>query len=120
MLIKESYLLLAFPGFPFYTIGRFSNDLCRGNNLLIGTCQINGECTDNNGVAAGSCSSITNQAVCCICKYTTGRGKPFGLGLSRSFFLQFNALAAPAPAATTLTSITTTILRPMPAVDAVP
>lgn len=68
MLIKESYFA-RLAGFPFYTIGRFSNDLCRGNNLLIGTCQINGECTDNNGVAAGSCSSITNQAVCCICKY---------------------------------------------------
>ncbi|XP_034483153.1 uncharacterized protein LOC117788479 [Drosophila innubila] len=58
--------------FPFYTIGRFSNDICRGNNLLIGTCQINGECKDNNGVAAGSCSSITNQAVCCIYQRTCG------------------------------------------------
>ncbi|XP_064541255.1 uncharacterized protein LOC135430497 [Drosophila montana] len=58
--------------FPFYTIGRFSNDICLGNNLLMGTCVINGECTDNNGVAAGSCSTITNQAICCIYQRTCG------------------------------------------------
>ncbi|EDX09783.1 uncharacterized protein LOC6737360 [Drosophila simulans] len=58
--------------FPFYTIGRFSNDICVGNNLLLGTCVINGECTDNSGVAAGSCSSITAQAICCIYQRTCG------------------------------------------------
>ncbi|XP_017840026.2 uncharacterized protein LOC108597920 [Drosophila busckii] len=58
--------------FPFYTIGRFSNDLCLGNNLLMGTCMINGECKDNKGVAAGQCSSITQQAVCCIYQRTCG------------------------------------------------
>ncbi|KAH8364232.1 hypothetical protein KR084_004434 [Drosophila pseudotakahashii] len=58
--------------FPFYTIGRFSNDICTGNNLLLGTCVINGECSDNSGVAAGSCSSITAQAICCIYQRTCG------------------------------------------------
>ncbi|KAH8257033.1 hypothetical protein KR038_001735 [Drosophila bunnanda] len=58
--------------FPFYTIGRFSNDICTGNNLLLGTCVINGECSDNSGVAAGSCSSITSQAICCIYQRTCG------------------------------------------------
>ncbi|TDG53067.1 hypothetical protein AWZ03_000610 [Drosophila navojoa] len=63
--------------FPFYTIGRFSNDICLGNNLLMGTCMINGECKDNNGVAAGSCSTITNQAVCCIYQRTCGASTSF-------------------------------------------
>ncbi|EDV96211.1 uncharacterized protein LOC6556541 [Drosophila grimshawi] len=63
--------------FPFYTIGRFSNDICRGNNLLMGTCAIRGECTDNNGVAAGSCSTITSQAVCCIYQRTCGASTNF-------------------------------------------
>ncbi|XP_022218497.1 uncharacterized protein LOC111071456 [Drosophila obscura] len=58
--------------FPFYTIGRFSNDICVGNNLLLGTCVIDGECSDNNGVAAGSCSTITAQAICCIYQRTCG------------------------------------------------
>ncbi|XP_026847597.1 uncharacterized protein LOC6600581 [Drosophila persimilis] len=58
--------------FPFYTIGRFSNDICTGNNLLLGTCVIAGECTDNSGVAAGSCSTITTQAICCIYQRTCG------------------------------------------------
>ncbi|XP_030385030.1 uncharacterized protein LOC115632153 [Scaptodrosophila lebanonensis] len=58
--------------FPFYTIGRFSNALCTGNNRLTGTCVLSGECTDTTGVAAGSCSTITNQAVCCIYQRTCG------------------------------------------------
>ncbi|XP_034657705.1 uncharacterized protein LOC117894642 [Drosophila subobscura] len=58
--------------FPFYTIGRFSNDICTGNNLLLGTCVISGECSDNSGVGAGSCSTITSQAICCIYQRTCG------------------------------------------------
>lgn len=54
-------------GFPFYTIGRFPNDVCNGRNNLIGTCLVRGECRDNGGIFAGSCSTITTQAVCCTC-----------------------------------------------------
>ncbi|XP_039963800.1 uncharacterized protein LOC120776840 [Bactrocera tryoni] len=58
--------------FPFYTIGRFPNDVCVGANQLAGTCVVRGECSDNGGVAAGTCSTITTQAVCCI--YQLGCG----------------------------------------------
>ncbi|XP_075150257.1 uncharacterized protein LOC142224369 [Haematobia irritans] len=58
--------------FPFYTIGRFQNEVCTGKNNLFGTCMVRGECSDNGGVSAGSCSTITNQAVCCIYQKTCG------------------------------------------------
>lgn len=68
--------LLPVLGFPFYTIGRFQNEVCTGKNNLYGTCMVRGECTDNGGVSAGGCSSVTSQAVCCICKLA-GYIKPF-------------------------------------------
>lgn len=55
--------------FPFYTIGRFANDHCVGANQMQGTCVVRGECQDDGGIPAGSCSTVTNQAVCCICKF---------------------------------------------------
>ncbi|XP_036336598.1 uncharacterized protein LOC118746796 [Rhagoletis pomonella] len=58
--------------FPFYTIGRFANDVCTGANQLSGTCVVRGECSDNGGVAAGTCTTVTTQAVCCI--YQLGCG----------------------------------------------
>ncbi|KAM7357956.1 uncharacterized protein ACRADG_003105 isoform 1-T1 [Cochliomyia hominivorax] len=58
--------------FPFYTIGRFANEVCTGKNNLHGTCMVRGECADNGGVSAGGCSTITNQAVCCIYQKTCG------------------------------------------------
>ncbi|XP_065361164.1 uncharacterized protein LOC135954851 [Calliphora vicina] len=58
--------------FPFYTIGRFANEVCTGKNNLHGTCMVRGECADNGGVSAGSCSTITTQAVCCIYQKTCG------------------------------------------------
>lgn len=57
-----------FPGFPFYTIGRFQNAPCMGSNQLMGTCVLAGECSTSGGIATGSCNSITRQAVCCVCK----------------------------------------------------
>ncbi|XP_055376739.1 uncharacterized protein LOC129608957 [Condylostylus longicornis] len=63
--------------FPFYTIGRFSNDLCIGKNLMSGTCVIKGECSDNGGVATGSCSTITKQAVCCVYQQSCGTTTAF-------------------------------------------
>uniref|UniRef100_A0A182I6N7 CUB domain-containing protein n=1 Tax=Anopheles arabiensis TaxID=7173 RepID=A0A182I6N7_ANOAR len=50
--------------FPFYTIGRIANVPCTSPSGLSGTCLIAGECKDNGGLASGSCSSRTNQAVC--------------------------------------------------------
>ncbi|XP_055913510.1 uncharacterized protein LOC129947103 [Eupeodes corollae] len=58
--------------FPFYTIGRFTNDVCTGTNSMKGTCQVRGECMDGGGITAGSCSSITTQAVCCVYTATCG------------------------------------------------
>ncbi|XP_037936135.1 uncharacterized protein LOC119670086 [Teleopsis dalmanni] len=58
--------------FPFYTIGRFENQVCIGSNNLDGTCMLSGECSDNGGIAAGSCSTVTSQAVCCIYQKTCG------------------------------------------------
>lgn len=66
----QTFLLFTFnsSGFPFYTIGRFQNTPCQGKNKLLGTCVLDGECNKSGGIPAGSCSSITRQAVCCICK----------------------------------------------------
>uniref|UniRef100_A0A182JV11 CUB domain-containing protein n=1 Tax=Anopheles christyi TaxID=43041 RepID=A0A182JV11_9DIPT len=58
--------------FPFYTIGRIANVPCTSPSGLSGTCLIAGECKDNGGLASGSCSSRTNQAVCCV--YTKSCG----------------------------------------------
>lgn len=63
------------PVFPFYTLGRFQNTPCTGTNQLEGTCVLGGQCSDNGGIATGSCSPLTNQAVCCICGYTKNRRK---------------------------------------------
>lgn len=57
--------------FPFYTIGRFSNDVCTGTNSLVGTCLLGKQCDDLGGTSTGttSCSQTnTNQAACCICR----------------------------------------------------
>lgn len=54
-------------GFPFYTLGRFSQDACTSATQLTGTCVIKGECTDLGGTSSGGCGSAnTNQATCCI------------------------------------------------------
>uniref|UniRef100_A0AAG5D896 CUB domain-containing protein n=1 Tax=Anopheles atroparvus TaxID=41427 RepID=A0AAG5D896_ANOAO len=58
--------------FPFYTIGRIANVPCTSPSGLSGTCLIAGECRDNGGLASGSCSTRTNQAVCCV--YTQSCG----------------------------------------------
>uniref|UniRef100_A0A182QZP1 CUB domain-containing protein n=1 Tax=Anopheles farauti TaxID=69004 RepID=A0A182QZP1_9DIPT len=58
--------------FPFYTIGRIANVPCTSPSGLSGTCLIAGECKDNGGLASGSCSTRTNQAVCCV--YTQSCG----------------------------------------------
>ncbi|XP_049295387.1 uncharacterized protein LOC125770120 [Anopheles funestus] len=58
--------------FPFYTIGRIANVPCTSPSGLSGTCLIAGECKDNGGLASGSCSTRTNQAVCCV--YTKSCG----------------------------------------------
>ncbi|XP_029721877.2 uncharacterized protein LOC115263103 [Aedes albopictus] len=58
--------------FPFFTIGRIANTQCTGVNGLLGTCQVRGECDANGGIAMGACSSLTNQAVCCVFKATCG------------------------------------------------
>lgn len=55
--------------FPFYTIGRFQNTLCTGSNQLAGTCVLGGECADGGGIATGTCSTLTRQAVCCVCRF---------------------------------------------------
>lgn len=64
---RIQYVFL-FAGFPFYTIGRFLNTPCVGSNQLLGTCVLNGECRASGGIVTGSCSTITRQAVCCVCK----------------------------------------------------
>ncbi|XP_050072956.1 uncharacterized protein LOC126561051 [Anopheles maculipalpis] len=58
--------------FPFYTIGRIANAPCTSPSGLSGTCLIAGECKDNGGLASGTCSTRTNQAVCCV--YTKSCG----------------------------------------------
>ncbi|XP_055610083.1 uncharacterized protein LOC129757023 [Uranotaenia lowii] len=58
--------------FPFYTIGRIANIPCRATNGLTGTCLIRGQCSDNAGLAGGTCSTNTNQATCCIISRTCG------------------------------------------------
>uniref|UniRef100_A0A182WBF9 CUB domain-containing protein n=1 Tax=Anopheles minimus TaxID=112268 RepID=A0A182WBF9_9DIPT len=58
--------------FPFYTIGRIANVPCTSPSGLSGTCLIAGECKDNGGLASGTCSTRTNQAVCCV--YTKSCG----------------------------------------------
>uniref|UniRef100_A0A182N9D5 CUB domain-containing protein n=1 Tax=Anopheles dirus TaxID=7168 RepID=A0A182N9D5_9DIPT len=58
--------------FPFYTIGRIANVPCTSPSGLSGTCLIAGECKDNGGLASGSCSTRTNQAVCCVYTQTCG------------------------------------------------
>lgn len=55
-------------GFPFYTVGRFLNIPCTGQNQLLGTCVLNGECRSYGGVSTGSCNSKAKHAVCCVCK----------------------------------------------------
>jgi hypothetical protein len=63
------FKFLVLPIFPFYTLGRFSNDVCTGTNQLTGTCVISGSCTDLGGVGSGSCASAnTRQATCCVSK----------------------------------------------------
>jgi len=59
-----------FDFFPFYTIGRFPNTACTGINDLTGTCVLAGECTDAGGIATGSCTTLTFQAVCCVYQAT--------------------------------------------------
>lgn len=57
------------PLFPFYTLGRFSQDVCVAVNQLTGTCVINGACSDMGGIPAGSCPGAgTTQATCCVGK----------------------------------------------------
>ncbi|XP_062543488.1 uncharacterized protein LOC134210998 [Armigeres subalbatus] len=58
--------------FPFHAIGRIANTLCTGTSGLSGTCQIRGECAANGGIASGSCSTLTTQAVCCVYISTCG------------------------------------------------
>ncbi|XP_055535733.1 uncharacterized protein LOC129724676 [Wyeomyia smithii] len=58
--------------FPFYTIGRIANVPCLATNGLTGTCLIRGECSDNGGLFGGSCSTLTNQATCCLFSQTCG------------------------------------------------
>ncbi|XP_053664335.1 uncharacterized protein LOC128713500 [Anopheles marshallii] len=58
--------------FPFYTIGRIANVPCTSPSGLSGTCLIAGECKDNGGLSSGSCSTRTNQAVCCVYTKTCG------------------------------------------------
>lgn len=65
----------SFPVFPFYTLGRFSQDVCTGTNSLIGTCVLGGECDDLGGTSTGqsACSGAnTRQASCCIVTKTCG------------------------------------------------
>lgn len=81
--------LLCVPAvFPFYTLGRFQNLPCVGSNQLMGTCVLAGECTTANGVATGSCNSITRQAVCCVCKFKIRAEKV--LAESKAFLLCFS------------------------------
>ncbi|XP_059614664.1 uncharacterized protein LOC132260513 [Phlebotomus argentipes] len=63
--------------FPFYTIGRFQNSVCTGGNNLLGTCQVNGECSENGGISTGSCSTVTSQAVCCVYQMACGRSTSY-------------------------------------------
>ncbi|XP_050094093.1 uncharacterized protein LOC126576833 [Anopheles aquasalis] len=58
--------------FPFYTLGRIANVPCTTTAGLTGTCLIAGECKDNGGIPSGTCSTRTNQAVCCV--YTQSCG----------------------------------------------
>ncbi|XP_070501537.1 uncharacterized protein [Chironomus tepperi] len=61
--------------FPFYTLGRFSQDVCVGSNSLTGTCMLKGQCNDLGGTLTGttSCSQAnTPQASCCILVKTCG------------------------------------------------
>ncbi|XP_058463037.1 uncharacterized protein LOC131437598 [Malaya genurostris] len=58
--------------FPFWSLGRIANSLCVGTNGLSGTCQIRGECATNGGIASGTCSTLTSQAVCCVFVKTCG------------------------------------------------
>lgn len=64
----HSCIVVSFAGFPFYTIGRFQNTPCVGSNQLLGTCVLGGECRAAGGIVTGSCSTITRQALCCVCK----------------------------------------------------
>lgn len=68
-LIYRKHLSPSLLGFPFYTLGRFENSECMGSSNLIGTCGLAGECDDNGGIATGSCSTVTPQAVCCVCMF---------------------------------------------------
>lgn len=69
ILHKHIFTFGLITGFPFYTIGRFQNTPCEGKNKLSGTCVLYGECRSGGGISTGPCSSITRQAVCCICKF---------------------------------------------------
>ncbi|XP_058066210.1 uncharacterized protein LOC131215831 [Anopheles bellator] len=63
--------------FPFYTIGRVANAPCTSPAGLSGTCLVAGECKDNGGLPAGSCSSRTSQAVCCVYSQSCGGSTSF-------------------------------------------
>lgn len=54
---------------PFWSVGRIANLPCQSSNGLTGTCQIRGECDANGGIAYGTCSTLTTQSVCCVCKF---------------------------------------------------
>lgn len=54
---------------PFWSVGRIANSPCQSSNGLTGTCQIRGECDANGGIAYGTCSTLTTQSVCCVCKF---------------------------------------------------
>lgn len=86
---KTWRFLFTFKDFPFYTLGRFSQDVCTGTNNLIGTCVLRGQCNDLGGTQTGAaaCSqSNTFQAACCIVTKTCGGSTQF----NNTYFVSSN------------------------------
>ncbi|XP_067004462.1 cubilin isoform X2 [Anabrus simplex] len=56
--------------FPLFSVVRFSNAHCLGNNNLNGTCFTRRECTRYGGLASGTCGN--GLGVCCVVQKSCG------------------------------------------------
>ena len=53
-----------------FTVVRFPNNGCTGNNGFNGTCYTSEECENRGGSSGGSCGG--GYGICCTCKTYTG------------------------------------------------
>ena len=54
-----------------FTVVRFPNAVCSGNNGYNGTCYSDEECESKGGSSGGSCGG--GYGVCCTCKKQSGK-----------------------------------------------